>query len=323
MKNLYILFLASLMIISCQDNSDSFEETVVDLSKNNNKDFVLNELPDSDLYFGIIVDVNNQGIMVGEGVWINDEYNFLDLGTFGYSEGNAINNQGQIVGLLANDFDDYSPGFWNSFDSEAIELPKGTFKLGYARDINENGKIVGFVREPGSKPALWENGELTVLPTGDLPQGWADGINNRGEIVGFVSSPTDGIELPALWKNGELILLPSLGQNGIAYQINNKGQIVGSVDGKPALWDKGELIILPTGEWVRGFGEDINDSGDIVGYIRSGSDFKPALWKKGELILLPTGSLGGGNATGLNESGLIVGTFNGSPLDPVYWTSKK
>ena len=42
MKNLFILIAASLIIISCQDNSDSFEETGVELSKNK-KDFVLND----------------------------------------------------------------------------------------------------------------------------------------------------------------------------------------------------------------------------------------------------------------------------------------
>lgn len=314
MKKLFYILSALFLIISCQVESEDPEELGLELNMNKkNKDIVLNELPNPSLFYGFVNDVNNQGILVGDGVWINNEHSFLDSGTGVYSEGNSINNQGQIAGIVAS-YTDYSAAFWDRFNGNVTVLPKGSFALGYARDINDQGIIVGFVRGPGTKPALWINGELTVLPIGDYTGGWAEAINNSREIVGWVTK--SGISKPVIWKKGRLIPLDDENFGGQAWGINNQGQVVGTVDGKPALWDKGELIPLPKESNIGGTAFCISNSGKIVGIV----DYKPAFWEEGKLIILPNVSSSYGEATGVNETGMISGHFD--PGEPVFWTYK-
>ncbi len=104
--------------------------------------------------------------------------------------------------------------------------------------------------------------------------------------------------------------------------INNQGQIVG--EGKfaatcfePALWDSGNLIRLGTISGECGTALDVNENGQVVGYVQdAGGNNQAFLWSDsnlngqtdpGERILL--GTLGGAEsrAWAINDAGVVVG----------------
>jgi len=96
--------------------------------------------------------------------------------------------------------------------------------------------------------------------------------------------------------------------DGCAYDINERGQIVGSKlisslsDHRNAvLWDKGELITL----WDDGEAKAINDRGQVVGNKSNSLGDNPdaVMWDKGELITLWED----GVANAINERGQVAG----------------
>jgi probable HAF family extracellular repeat protein len=118
-----------------------------------------------------------------------------DLGTLGgqFSVAYAINNQGKIVGeastpvLMNNRAFLYQHGAMRNLGT----LPGGG--ISSARDINDNGLIVGYARQelgtpPWQKAWVYRGGRMRDLNTLiDPASGWslhdAVGINNRGQIA--------------------------------------------------------------------------------------------------------------------------------------------
>jgi len=104
--------------------------------------------------------------------------------------------------------------------------------------------------------------------------------------------------------------------------INNQGQIVGEGNFaatcfEPALWDNGNLIRLGPISGVCGTALDVNENGQVVGYVQdAGGNNQAFVWSDsnlngqtdpGERTLL--GTLGGANskAWAINDAGIVVG----------------
>lgn len=119
--------------------------------------------------------------------------------------------------------------------------------------------------------------------------------------------------------------LPTLGGNGSAAQVNNRGVVAGQVDVAPdpactpqtprpvpVVWEKGVLQLLPL---LPGFPyagpSAINDTGQAAGVMVSdcaGTVNQAVLWEHGTAT--PLGSLGGtqfGEAAAINNRGEVVG----------------
>jgi len=177
------------------------------------------------------------------------------------------------------------------------------------------------------------------------PNGFMDSasINQRGEIAGasessaadplgenfFLCNFNDGLGLlclPFLWEEGVMTLLPTLGgNNGAAFQINNRGQVVGGAENtthdptcvapqvlqfRPVLWEKGEIRELPTvaGD-PDGVAFAINDRGQAVG-VSTDCTLTPGhalLWHDGNVTDI--GTLGGLALApnDINNHGQVVG----------------
>jgi probable HAF family extracellular repeat protein len=151
---------------------------------------------------------------------------------------NALNNRGQVVGLMAlADESIRHPFFWDGEKLSDLVGFGGSFST--ATGINDSGEVVGYSYFPGDlvKHAfLWKNGVMTDLGTvvGD-PCSFAYNINSKGQIVGgSQNSVCEPFTHAVLWEPGEpgvdlntLIPADSGLQLVVADWINERGEIVG------------------------------------------------------------------------------------------------
>ena len=203
----------------------------------------------------------------------------------------------------------------------------GTSSVAYSS--NNRGWVAGTATLAGNTAQhalLWRMETKTDLGTLGGPNSTAFfPLNDKGEVSAFSDTPnpdpygedfcgfgTHLICLPFVWQNGLKTPLATLGgNNAIANEINNRGQVGGvaetnildptcaapqALQALPVVWEKGKINELPTfpGD-PDGFVNAINDIGQAVG--ASGQCYTAApgihalLWQDGWVTDL--GNLGG------------------------------
>lgn len=98
-----------------------------------------------------------------------------------------------------------------------------------------------------------------------------------------------------------------LGDDSVAYSLNESGHVVGSSAKGAFLWRDGVITyLLPPG--VGGRALDVNNRDEVVGFRIVGRSTRPFLWRNG--VVTELDSLPGGTATpvAINDRGEIVGT---------------
>lgn len=221
----------------------------------------------------------------------------------------AINSTGQVVGtttILAESSREF-PTLWGG----SLGSTGGT-----ANDINPGGQVVGctFVGEFNCHAALWENGAMTDLGTLRGGQSEAFGIDPTGRVVG------QSDQQAFLWEKGVMTGLDIPGGASTARRINAAGQVVGEVQlggvnpmNRGFVWDHG--VITDLGEV--GQVNDINSSGQVVGWREVAGTDHAFVWEKGIMTDLP----GPSRAFGINDEGQVVGdTGSGHSRRATLWT---
>ena len=149
-----------------------------------------------------------------------------DLGVppepFSQSIARDINNAGQIAGDMNRGGMDLFAVRW---DRGGAVRTLSTQSMGMA--INDLGDVTGLTLSGGALAHgyVWHRSALTEIPTpqiGFMPFLQPYGINNRVQVVGDTNLGA------FLWQRGQLTTLPSLTHGGTAYDINNRGVIVGT-----------------------------------------------------------------------------------------------
>lgn len=259
--------------------------------------------------------INNKGQIVG---WAQTDTGaraylyrngvLTELGTLGgnSSHGSALNNRGQVVG----DSDLHAFLYQSGIMMDLSALPGGT--NGYAEGINDRGQVICAF---GSQAVLYSDGQLydlgTFMPTC---------INNRGQIAG--GNGTTAV----LYSHGTLADLGTLGGfGGLAYGINDRGQVVGvSVTGTGRggafLFSNGKMIDLGTtsDSLPNSIAFGINNRSSVVGEVYStglSGVYHAFLYEHGKMIDLDTcivdsPGLTLENAMGINDAGEIVANGN-------------
>ena len=249
----------------------------------------------------------------------------------------GVNNYGQAVGEAETPASDPNGEDFCGFGTHLICLPfeaaNGVMSPlptlggnnGAANAISNRGKVGGFAEnstaDPGCpspqvlqfKPVLWEKGVIHRLPTvGGDPDGVVYNLNDNGEAVCASGTCTtfnpnflnNLLAVHALlWENGKATDLGNLGgQTGqaggnAAYNVNNRGQVVGGSDlegdttfhaflwtRKTGMQDLGTL----SGDLASN-GISINDGGSVVG-VSLDANFNPRafLWENGVMTDLNT-----------------------------------
>jgi probable HAF family extracellular repeat protein len=228
-----------------------------------------------------------------------------------------------------------NPFVWHN--GKTIRLPLLSGNNAEANGFNDEDEVVGKAElnelDPhcagpnvlSTQAVVWKHGKLErALPNfpGFL-QGSGHSINNFGEVVGWsgVCSGPPFVTRATLWIHGKPIDLGTLRQeNSQAFDINNRGQIVGfsaNSDGsefRSFLWFAGKMRDLGTlpGD-IASQAVGLNDLGDVVG-----GSFDPEfnerayLWRNGLMLDLNTLTDGDNSlflfeAEDLNSLGQIIG----------------
>lgn len=160
-------------------------------------------------------------------VWRNGV--MTDLGPFGVESANAVNNDGQVVGINT----DNHAVLWTPAGGP-VDLGTLGGNVSIANDINASGEVVGEAYTSSGKrhAFLWtsKRGMIDLGPP-DAEFSTATGINAEGSVVGYVQSTPQGPYHAFLWSKGKMLdlgVLPGYeGGDSFAHAINTNGQVVG------------------------------------------------------------------------------------------------
>jgi probable HAF family extracellular repeat protein len=189
-----------------------------------------------------------------------------------------------------------------------------------ATAINASGEITG-----GSTNAsnvyhafLYSNGTMTDLGTLGGPSSQGQGINTTGEIAGYAQLPPSTSAgyppRPVSFYSAFYTVSgkeTAIGQSGgVAYAINDSGQIVAVEPAGAVLYTKGmgtNLGNLGSSSGTEATG--INSLGEVVGYsYLTNGNFRGFYWISGKMTEM--GTFGGdwSQAYAVNDAGQITGT---------------
>ena len=249
----------------------------------------------------------------------------IDLGTLGghSSYGVGIDDSGQVVGYsqLA---DATLRAFLYSGGVMTDLLGPLSGSESIAFDINSSGLVAGLNNTPGeprSRARVFvysiSAGTMTYLgPTGS---GVDVAINNSGQVVSgaSVGATTHAV----LWDSGGgMTDLGSLGDDSVAYDINDRGQVVGFSSLTATDWDyhaflysDGVMTDLGTFGGIYSHALGINNGGQVVGFASTADERERAfVYSAGTMTDLNTVLDDSGTgwtiekAWGINDKGQIV-----------------
>jgi len=184
----------------------------------------------TDLGSGAPNDINDSGQIVGPGLYDNGAW--INLGGLGgllnTSAAFAINNAGQIVGAAYLDYFHAHAFLYDNGKMTDLGTLGGDWSQAY--DINNSGQIVGFSQDAsGYEHAfLYENGKMTDLGTLGGLASWATSINDSGQVVGVSTTASNELH-PFLYTYGGPMMDLGTGDDSYVVKINNSGQIVGYI----------------------------------------------------------------------------------------------
>jgi MYXO-CTERM domain-containing protein len=198
----------------------------------------------------------------------------------------AINDAGAVVG----EWEGQAFIFANGVSSALPRTISGAGQISgwtQARDINNNGWVVGTASYQGSAGAVvWHDEQAWDIGTLPLTAAWrpeagAMAVNDLNQVVGYsrTSLPSGRIASHAfLWSNGQMTDLGSLrgpDWSSVAYGVNDRSQVVGTSNcvggGCAFIWNSDEGMLQlqkyvdPSSKWLLDTATSINDDGWIVG----------------------------------------------------------
>jgi probable HAF family extracellular repeat protein len=202
-----------------------------------------------------------------------------DLGSLrgGLSYARGINNRGDVSGYdIAADGTNTHAVLWH--DGKAVDLGSGVDGQTFGYGVNDNGDVVGGYYAPSAgrtTAVVWRHGTMTQLGV----DGEAVAINNRGDIVINTGGRVKLWRHGKVTDLGGLAGGPR-GFYAVATAINDRGDVSGSSDAADGrhgvIWHAGRVLDL--GDGSNAF--DINNRGQAVGTWQTGvyGDVRAVLW---------------------------------------------
>ena len=215
------------------------------------------------------------------------------------------------------------------YTATLLALPAGAvFAAAYS--VNDSGIAVGrgFTSMANFFAVVWKsNGAAVVLAS--LPGQVGSTANDltSGKTVVGTSFTNTGAAHPVLWIGNTVTRLADLGGSAGATGMNDNGVIAGYaiVGGKyhAVRWDNGVIQDIHPAGYSSSRGRDVNQLGDIVGYVSDGTDSTGYIWSHdGSQHLM--GVLPGTTSSdshGSNTAGMAVGvSTDGNDSTAFTWT---
>jgi uncharacterized membrane protein len=273
------------------------------------------DLSNRDQVVGNIQDVNGRARPF---TWRNGTLTDLSsLVANGSPESRAIglNDHGDIVGFFLETQNFTGVTFLLSRKGEVTHVDglPGATSTG-PQDINDRGQILASssFEDGTSQSFISEDGNAMPLPplAGDTSAA-AAALNERGEAVGTSTGATSHV---VLWEDGAPVDLQIAG--GIPRDVNDREQVVGTVQRRGFLWERGTLTQLPTFEGaVITQAVSINNAGEVVGESDLPNGPLATLWEDEQALDLNDLIRGGDpqqpfvhleSAQSINDHGAIV-----------------
>ena len=257
------------------------------------------------------------------------QYTIRDVGVSGQttSYGNAINNEGDVVGYAGNGNSTPAQAYLqHSGVSTSLGLPPSATSSA-ALGVNSTGTLVavnGMTQSSTSGSIthayLWSSGSFRDLGTlggaGGPTEGYS--VNDSGVVVGdaALSSAGDAPYHGFAYRNGMMVDLGTLtgGGNSSAQDVNSAGEVVGYAFDSTnhfhaVVWNGTNVTDLGTFGGTNSAAYKISDSGLIVGSVRdaAGEDQAYLYNSQGFHAL---GSLGlSSYADDVSDDGTVVGHY--------------
>jgi probable HAF family extracellular repeat protein len=264
-------------------------------------------------------------------------YKLIDVGTLGGPDGGLFDSQkeltpnGNLVGWADTAIPNPYPGCFNfNFSPDCMIQHGFQNKDGVTTDL---GALPGI---NGSQAEATNDNGLIV------------GQSENGLIDPFLGVPATDV---VAWTKGKIFNLGTLGgYQGIAFDVNNTGQItgmatnttpdefsiLGGTQSRAFLWEGGALRDLGTLGGPDSFGQFINNRGQVAGFSNTSSaqvpitgrpPFDPFIWDK-KNGMRDLGNFGGTqvNPFRLNNRGELVGALSlpgEQEWHPFLWNGEK
>jgi probable HAF family extracellular repeat protein len=178
--------------------------------------------------------------------------------------------------------------------------------------------LMGALAGPAMLPAMADASpgfRVVDLGMGDFSE--ATAINDFGHVVGHRGSGR-----PFLWRDGQVTELLPDGEYGLATDINNRDEVVGTRNGRAFLWSRGvltDLGTLPGGGYSSAAA--INDRGEVVGSSGTATSVHAFRWRDG--LMTDLGALPGewsrSFANDINNAGVAVGESGVMEFAAIRW----
>jgi probable HAF family extracellular repeat protein len=219
-----------------------------------------------------------------------------DLGTlpgFPQSQGLAINDQGDVAGLVLRP-NDQAPFVSIGGVISRVPLP-ASIVPGDIDGINAAGEIVGTDYSGQAAAFTFSKGKLTNLMAAlGSPVSYAVAVNDAGAVTGYLVDPASGVTEGFIYYNGKVTRLQeTAGYETRPNAINSLGDVVGRVGGEsPFLYKDGKFIRIGplssvfTGQLTEA--QALNDADEIVGYgtVSTALGYENAwVWRKGGSVI--------------------------------------
>src|SRR5438034_403707 len=169
-------------------------------------------------------------------------------------------------------------------------------------------------------PSSAEPPEPPFLDLGTLPadtMSGASAVNEAGQVVGWSQGSYPDPIHAFVWENGTMTDLGTLGgSTARAYDINDKGQVVGVSSTSSGLnhaflWEDGTMTDLGTLGGPDSYAYGLNNRGDVVGSTTGAAGRSRARrWKDGTRTDLGAREGYTSSAFAISDVGQIVGTSN-------------